>query len=109
MADKYQGWANYPTWAVNLWLANDHDTYEYIREMVAECQADASDDDGGVEWDAANYELARRLEDFVAEMADDSSWLESAGPLTDLLTWALGQVAWLEIAESWTADDRLES
>ncbi len=29
--DRYNGWTNYETWAVSLWIDNDHATYAYWR------------------------------------------------------------------------------
>ena len=31
---SYQGWSNYPTWAVNLWLANDEGLYLATLELI---------------------------------------------------------------------------
>jgi len=34
---KYNGWPNYETWAVNLWLTNEPDTYERLMSIVQNC------------------------------------------------------------------------
>jgi hypothetical protein len=35
MSDSsYNGWTNYPTWAVNLWLSNDEPLYREAVEIV---------------------------------------------------------------------------
>lgn len=34
MADKYNGWANYQTWNVALWIGNDEGLYSIARETV---------------------------------------------------------------------------
>ena len=30
----YQGWTNYETWAVNLWLGNEQGSHEYWQEQA---------------------------------------------------------------------------
>jgi hypothetical protein len=34
---KYNGWPNYETWAVNIWLTNEPDTYERLMSVVQNC------------------------------------------------------------------------
>ena len=36
---NYNGWRNYETWAVNLFLSNDYNTYRYVHdEIIPECE-----------------------------------------------------------------------
>lgn len=39
----YNGWKNYPTWAVNLWLSNDEGLYNSTRELVRNVANDAQE------------------------------------------------------------------
>ncbi len=41
--DDYQGWKNYETWAVALWLDNDRASYEYCRDEARRHRRDAAD------------------------------------------------------------------
>lgn len=83
----YNGWANYETWAVALWIDNDCGSYEY------------------------RLELSRSAED-CHQFADAlKEWIESQNPLAsdasafaDLLNAALGEVDWLEIAENFLSE-----
>lgn len=34
---EYNGWTNYQTWVVNLWLTNDSGGDERLREMARDC------------------------------------------------------------------------
>ena len=40
----YNGWTNYETWAVKLWIDNDEGTYTYWRERTRECWNEAADE-----------------------------------------------------------------
>lgn len=100
----YNGWTNYPTWAVNLWLSNDEGLYNATRELVA-----APIDLLGAE---SSYSLvepaqrrrlvaANRLRHWVRdELAPDLGATFAA----DLLGYALDEVDWFEIAEAWLED-----
>ena len=41
MSNKYNGWTNYETWNVNLWLNNDQGTYDFIVELAKQYADDA--------------------------------------------------------------------
>lgn len=94
---SYNGYTNYATWAVNLWIDNEQGTQGYWEERAAEVWENASPE---YEWqskqDAAVYELAEELKTWVEEQADE---LTSGSMLSDLLGWAVEQVNWREIAE----------
>ena len=81
----YNGWKNYETWNVNLWLTNDEGTYYYCMELAEE-----ADD---------IYELSKQLEEFV----DENNPLTS-GMYADLLGGALSAVDYYEIAEHFYND-----
>lgn len=89
MSDKsYNGWTNYETWVVNLWLANDEGLY-------IEATDRATNADGDV------YDLAQ---DFKSWVCDDLAPDLGASFAADLLNAALSEVDWNEIATSWLED-----
>jgi hypothetical protein len=94
---RYNGWTNYETWNVSLWLDNDEGSYTYVRERADELKAEAvaaRDENESV--DDPTYELAEWLEEFVEETTPDLG----ASMFADLLGAALSEVDWREIAES---------
>ena len=98
---EYNGWRNKPTWAVDLWLNNDQDTYNDLRGMLHE-KNDMDPDEAlrlyveSIAEDAiaTDYELERRglVDNLVPGLA------------RDLLTWALAYVDWHEIVEGLQED-----
>lgn len=94
----YNGWTNYETWNVALWLDNDQGTYTYWREVAQECWDDAAP--GEDRDDEAASALRDRLKDEIEESAPDLG----ASVWSDLLSAAMSEVNWQEIAESWIAE-----
>ncbi len=90
MDQTYQGWKNYPTWAVNLWLSNDEGLYHATVARV-----EAAKDEGRVE-------VADTLKAWVTlDLAPDLG----ASFAADLLGYALDSVDWFEIADAWLEQD----
>ena len=95
----YEGWTNYETLAVNLWINNDEGIYnywlkvaEYRQHTAPQCQQVID----GI-WttdEAAKFLLADGLKDQHEEGAP-----ELPNVYGDLLGAALSEVNWAEIAE----------
>jgi len=103
MNDKtYNGWTNYETWVVNLWMDNDEGTYDYWREVAQEVSNDLEEPTNGLtKMDEAVYILADRLKDFHEEAKDEilEQTKLTASVWADLLGAALAETNWREIAE----------
>ena len=82
----YNGWTNYETWCVKLWMDNEEGSYRYWLEKAEEDDVDASDLAEIIQCE--HEEALPNLEGFAA----------------DLLNTALSEVNWVEIAESLIED-----
>lgn len=103
MSEKCNGWANYETWAVNLWMDNERGQQDYWADEARQCFANAKADGCLTQRDMAAIALADRIkeehEDAATEMLRQANY--EVGPLADLLNGALGAVNWDEVARSW--------
>lgn len=102
MSEGYNGWSNYETWLVKLWMDNDAGSYHYWQERTQEI-ADASDDD-----DSTAREIADSLKEEHEQQAEELG-IPTSGVFSDLMTAALGEVDWREIAESLISDYRADN
>ena len=97
----YQGWRNYETWAVALWLGNERTSYDYWREAARRCQREAPTDSrviGGM-WtpnEAAMFNLSDQLWEEIHEACP----LTAPTMYANLLIAALSEVDCQEIAAS---------
>src|SRR4051812_44316772 len=100
-SDTYNRYGNYETWNVVLWLENEEGTSRYWREAAREEMREAPRCRQVLEgvWPAdraATYRLADRLNEEVEEGAPE---LEPS-LYSDLLSAALSEVDWHEVAEA---------
>lgn len=107
--EGYNGWKNYETWAVALWLDNEEGTARHRAGMARAAWEDAPNDPRVTSkprvWarsEAARFNLADALRAWVDDM-DPSN--DGTGPVAgtmwaDLIGAALGEVDWDEIADN---------
>lgn len=92
---RYNGWINYETWLVALWIGNEEGSSRYWDESAAECWAQARKDTTFSRAENAIGSLARRLEEEIKEGEPDLP----ASLYSDLLTSTWFEVSWHTIAE----------
>lgn len=80
--ETYNGWTNYESWLVGLWLDNDQGTHEAARELAAGC--------------ASDFAAGDAIKAFVEEWAEISE-TPTTGLFADLITAALARVDWREL------------
>lgn len=77
----YNGYSNYETWLVSMWLNNDRLTYNALEEIKAK--------------DVSVHSKAEELEELVRELYE----FEPVGLVADFVNAAFARVDWAEIVE----------
>ena len=106
MADenkRHNGYTNYETWAVALWIDNDEGSHNYWREQAEECYRDASPTRYSTRRDVAESSLADRL-----QSDHEDNMPEVSGIFSDLLNAALSEVDWHDVASHILDDDMVD-
>ena len=101
-AKTYNGWTNYETWVVNMWMDNNEGSYDYWREVAQEIHNNLEEPTNSLtKMDEAMYLLADRLKDYHEEIKDEilGNVKLTSSVWADLLGAALSEVNWREIAE----------
>jgi hypothetical protein len=98
MADTtYNGWTNYETWLVNLWMDNEQGSQEYFRETAREIYECPHNPYRAHMTRAADAGLA--FADWLkAYHEENRPEMPTCGVYHDLLSGALSEVNWNEIA-----------
>lgn len=94
--EGYNGWTNYETWAVRLWIDGEEPSYRYWCGRAQEIYDEAEADKYFTKEENAINDLA----DSLKEEHEESMPVPESGVYADLLSAALGEVNWHEIAES---------
>jgi hypothetical protein len=72
----YNGWTNYETWCVNLWLTNERSSYDMLNEIVNGFNP---------------YDAATALKSWIE---DENPLADDANMFSDLINAALREVDW---------------
>jgi hypothetical protein len=99
---RCNGWTNYETWLVNLWIDNEQGTHEGCRDAVRDFlsgweQAEPSREISIPEAQSRRHDVGDMLKEWVEETYD----FPTEGLAADLIGAALSEVEWVEIADHW--------
>lgn len=105
--NEYNGWTNYETWCVNLWIDSEESSQTYWNEQADFLVSDAGQQAHKPRYvgsftptEVATFALAEQLKDEHSERFMDASEEKLANTVfADLMNAALSEVNWQEIAK----------
>ena len=107
MCSEYNGWTNYETWNMNLWLTNDSGIYEVandaIQDIINEDYKGTEDKPIKIDKDDVVYQTAEWLKEYAysvyLEEFDSAHFNRSYGPIGDFVHASWSLINWHSIAE----------
>lgn len=104
----YNGWTNYETWAVKLWMDNDQGSCDYWQNAARDAWTNTADKTPNQFMDHnanARMALADHLKDYHDDDSEHPVFAVANGTVyADLLNAALSEVDWREIAGALLTD-----
>lgn len=91
---EYNGWTNYETWAVALWLDNERGSHDYWLEQARELRERTEPKEHFTSDEQAQISLSEML-----KSEHEAALPELQGFAADLLNAAMSEVDWYEIAK----------
>lgn len=82
--EGHNGWTNYETWCVALWLDNEEPSYRHMLSLVQEAWEEADKGDDG---EIVGGQLAEKIKEYINEQRPE----EIQGMWSDLLGGALSE------------------
>ncbi len=99
--DTYNGWTNYETWAVGMYLDGNYTgsgTYEYTIETVRTAMTNVEENRCSSPEQRTRWSVAEALRDMMSEEMDLGA---QDGLASDLLNASWSMVNWYELADAW--------
>ena len=95
----YNGWKNYETWNVKLWLDDEQDTQELQKEWLFQAKA-APKNKVWTREETTRFTLSDIIKAYVQENTPEAP----PSMYSDLLDSAISEVNWQEIADNILSD-----
>lgn len=99
---NYNGYVNYETWNVALWLSNEGGSYRHWTSEAEDAYREAEATSYSTRLEVARRELGDRIKEDIEEANPLGS---DASMFSDLLGAALSEVDWSEVAEDFLTDE----
>ncbi len=100
MCKQHNGYGNYETWNVTLWLHNEHDSYLQWTARAEEIKEEAGEESQDSIWTEEEYVKFTLADEIEKSVKGDNPLVDDASMFVDLLNAALSSVNWDEVANS---------